>query len=53
MRGGKFIEYGTRRQLFENPTQHYTRALMEAVLIPVPRREASDVRPTQQTRTRR
>jgi peptide/nickel transport system ATP-binding protein len=24
MRGGEFVEYGTRRQVFENPTQDYT-----------------------------
>jgi peptide/nickel transport system ATP-binding protein len=45
MRGGEFVEYGTRRQVFENPTQDYTKALMRAVPVPIPRREASDVRP--------
>ena len=53
MRGGEFVEYGTRRQVFENPTQTYTQALMGAVPVPVPRRGASDVRPLQQTLTRR
>jgi peptide/nickel transport system ATP-binding protein len=36
MRGGQLVEYGTRRQVFENPTQDYTKALMQAVPIPVP-----------------
>jgi peptide/nickel transport system ATP-binding protein len=44
MRGGEFVEYGTRRQVFENPVEDYTKALMRAVPVPVPRRGASDVR---------
>jgi peptide/nickel transport system ATP-binding protein len=36
MRGGEFVEYGTRRQVFENPAEEYTKALMRAVPIPVP-----------------
>jgi peptide/nickel transport system ATP-binding protein len=39
MRGGAFVEYGTRRRVFEAPTQDYTKALMKAVPIPVPRRD--------------
>jgi peptide/nickel transport system ATP-binding protein len=38
MRDGQFVEYGTRRQVFENPTQEYTKALIQAVPIPVPAR---------------
>jgi peptide/nickel transport system ATP-binding protein len=53
MRGGEFVEYGARRQLFENPTQNYTQALMQAIPVPIPRRGASDVRTLQQTRARR
>ena len=34
MRGGEFVEYGTRRQVFENPAQDYTKALMRAVPVP-------------------
>jgi peptide/nickel transport system ATP-binding protein len=48
MRDGEFIEYGTRRQVFENPTQDYTKALMRAVPVPIPRREATDHRVLQQ-----
>ncbi|HEY0123233.1 MAG TPA: ABC transporter ATP-binding protein [Rhizobium sp.] len=36
MRSGKIIETGTRRQIFENPTHDYTKALMAAVPIPDP-----------------
>ena len=43
MRGGAFVEYGTRRQVFESPAQDYTKALMQAVPIPVPRRIAEAV----------
>ncbi len=39
MRGGAFVEYGTRRRVFESPTEDYTKALMKAVPIPIPRRE--------------
>ena len=48
MRGGEFVEYGSRRQVFENPTDDYTKALMRAVPVPIPRRGASDVRPVLQ-----
>ena len=48
MRGGEFVEHGTRRQVFENPTQDYTKALMQAVPVPIPRREASDLQPALQ-----
>jgi peptide/nickel transport system ATP-binding protein len=36
MRGGKIVETGTRRQIFERPTEDYTKALMAAVPIPDP-----------------
>jgi peptide/nickel transport system ATP-binding protein len=36
MRGGKIVETGTRREIFEAPKQEYTRALMAAVPIPDP-----------------
>ncbi len=36
MRGGRIIETGTRRQIFEHPQEEYTRALMAAVPIPDP-----------------
>ncbi|MGV3550607.1 ABC transporter ATP-binding protein [Rhizobium sp.] len=36
MRGGKIVEAGTRREIFENPREDYTRALMAAVPIPDP-----------------
>ncbi|WP_245515478.1 ABC transporter ATP-binding protein [Rhizobium deserti] len=36
MRGGSIVETGTRRQIFENPQDDYTRALMAAVPIPDP-----------------
>ena len=45
MRGGEFAENGTRRQVFENPTQEYTKALMRAVPVPIPRRTANGLRP--------
>jgi peptide/nickel transport system ATP-binding protein len=48
MRDGEFVEYGTRRQVFENPVQDYTKALMRAVPVPTPRREATDLRPVLQ-----
>jgi peptide/nickel transport system ATP-binding protein len=51
MRGGKLVEYGTRRQLFENPTQNYTQALMQAVLIPIPRPERAADRDTYNEKT--
>jgi len=37
MRAGAIVEMGTRRQLFENPRDSYTQALMAAVPIPDPR----------------
>jgi peptide/nickel transport system ATP-binding protein len=40
MQAGGFVEYGTRRRVFESPSQEYTRALMKAVPVPVPRRPA-------------
>jgi peptide/nickel transport system ATP-binding protein len=40
MRGGEVVECGTRRQVFENPSQDYTKALMRAVPVPIPRRQA-------------
>ncbi|TQN58189.1 ABC transporter ATP-binding protein [Agrobacterium tumefaciens] len=36
MRGGQIVEAGTRREIFENPREDYTRALMKAVPIPDP-----------------
>jgi peptide/nickel transport system ATP-binding protein len=48
MRDGEFVEYGTRRQVFENPTEEYTKALMRAVPVPIPRRGTSDLRPVLQ-----
>ncbi|MBB3397400.1 ABC transporter ATP-binding protein [Rhizobium sp. BK068] len=36
MHGGQIVEAGTRRQIFENPGDDYTRALMNAVPIPDP-----------------
>jgi peptide/nickel transport system ATP-binding protein len=38
MRGGRIVEMGSRRQVFENPVDDYTRGLMQAVPIPDPRR---------------
>jgi peptide/nickel transport system ATP-binding protein len=37
MRGGEIIEIGSRGQVFEDPRDPYTRALMAAVPIPDPR----------------
>lgn len=37
MRGGRIVETGTRRAVFENPRDDYTKALMAAVPIPDPR----------------
>ncbi len=37
MRGGRIVEMGTRRAVFENPQDDYTKALMAAVPIPDPR----------------
>ncbi len=36
MRGGRIVEMDTRRQVFENPADDYTRNLMAAVPIPDP-----------------
>jgi peptide/nickel transport system ATP-binding protein len=36
MRGGKIVEAGTRRAVFENPREDYTKALIAAVPIPDP-----------------
>ncbi|OOG70919.1 ABC transporter ATP-binding protein [Sinorhizobium sp. A49] len=36
MRGGRIVEMGTRRAVFEDPKEPYTRALMAAVPIPDP-----------------
>jgi len=36
---GRFVEVGTRAQLFENPQHPYTRALMAAVPVPDPSRD--------------
>ncbi|TCR91725.1 ABC transporter ATP-binding protein [Rhizobium sp. BK376] len=36
MRGGRIVETGTRREIFENPKDEYTRTLMAAVPIPDP-----------------
>ena len=38
MRGGEIIEYGSRREVFESPRHAYTRALLDAVPVPHPRR---------------
>ena len=36
MRHGRIVEAGTRREIFENPREDYTKALMAAVPIPDP-----------------
>jgi peptide/nickel transport system ATP-binding protein len=36
MRGGSIVEMGRRRDVFEQPKNDYTRALMAAVPIPDP-----------------
>lgn len=36
MREGRIVEIGSRRQIFENPADEYTRNLMKAVPIPDP-----------------
>jgi peptide/nickel transport system ATP-binding protein len=43
MRGGEFVEHASRRQVFESPAQDYTKALMQAVPVPIPRRGDSDL----------
>jgi peptide/nickel transport system ATP-binding protein len=37
MRGGRIVESGTRREVFEKPRDVYTQALMAAVPIPDPK----------------
>jgi peptide/nickel transport system ATP-binding protein len=37
MRGGRIVEMGSRREVFEQPKDDYTRGLMKAVPIPDPR----------------
>ena len=37
MQGGRIVEYGTRRMVFESPQNPYTKALMEAVPLPEPK----------------
>ena len=37
LRGGRIVESGTRREVFEQPTDAYTRDLMAAVPVPDPR----------------
>jgi peptide/nickel transport system ATP-binding protein len=37
MRGGQIVESGTRREIFENPRDAYTKALMAAVPVPDPK----------------
>ncbi len=41
MRGGEIVEYGSRRSVFETPSQDYTKALMRAVPAPVPQRRVA------------
>jgi peptide/nickel transport system ATP-binding protein len=36
MRGGEIVEADTRRKIFENPREDYTKALMQAVPVPDP-----------------
>ena len=36
MRGGEIVEADTRRKIFENPRDDYTKALMQAVPVPDP-----------------
>jgi peptide/nickel transport system ATP-binding protein len=43
MRGGRIVEAGTRRQIFEHPGEDYTRALMAAVPIPDPEAQRARV----------
>jgi peptide/nickel transport system ATP-binding protein len=40
LRGGRILESGTRREVFETPRDPYTRDLMAAVPVPDPRRRA-------------
>jgi peptide/nickel transport system ATP-binding protein len=41
VREGEIVEHGSRRSVFESPRTAYTRALMAAVPIPVPRGRAA------------
>ena len=41
MRNGTIVEAGTRRQLFEQPREEYTRLLLDAVPVPDPRARQS------------
>ena len=34
MKAGRIVEMGSRRKLFENPSNDYSRALMDAVPVP-------------------
>lgn len=43
MRSGRIVETGTRRQIFENPAEDYTKALMAAVPIPDPEARRAQV----------
>ncbi|MBW9052787.1 ABC transporter ATP-binding protein [Rhizobium mesosinicum] len=43
MRGGRIVETGTRRQIFEHPTDDYTKALMAAVPVPDPEARRAQV----------
>jgi peptide/nickel transport system ATP-binding protein len=43
MRGGRIVETGTRRQIFEHPAEDYTKALMAAVPIPDPEARRAQV----------
>lgn len=36
---GKFVEIGNAKELFQNPVHPYTQSLMQAVLVPDPRRK--------------
>jgi peptide/nickel transport system ATP-binding protein len=41
MQGGRIIEHGTRRNVFEDPAQDYTKSLMAAVPVPEIKRRAT------------
>ena len=38
MCSGEIVEHGSRRAVFEDPQHSYTRALLDAVPVPQPRR---------------
>jgi peptide/nickel transport system ATP-binding protein len=42
---GRFVEFGTRAQIFENPQHAYTRRLMAAIPVPDPTRERPAIVP--------